>query len=98
MDYTPDDTVSEDGEEDEGDEKIDSLLDATRASMDGQVPTAQGFDGWLNGKSEDFQNDLLGVEKARLWRDGKVTLQELTDQSGNPLTIAELHAKLGITD
>lgn len=80
------------------DEKIDSLLDATRASMDGQVPTAQGFDGWLNGKSEESQNDLLGVEKARLWRDGKVTLQELTDQSGNPLTIAELHAKLGITD
>jgi SPP1 gp7 family putative phage head morphogenesis protein len=67
----------------------------TRSSMDGQVPEAQGFQGWLKGKSQAFQDKLLGTQKAELWRAGKISLQDLVDpQTGSVLTIAELEAKI----
>jgi SPP1 gp7 family putative phage head morphogenesis protein len=65
---------------------------ATRASMDGEVPGDITFDGFLKGKSKKFQDDLLGPGRARLWRSGKITLTQLVDFRGNPLTLAELEA------
>lgn len=62
----------------------------TRASMDGQVGVVKGFDGWLNGKSDKFQDDLLGKRAAALWRAGKIDLIDLTDQSNRPLKASEL--------
>ena len=62
----------------------------TRASLDGQIPADLSFDQWLRGKSVTFQNQLLGVGKARLWRDGKLSLKDLVDFRGNPLTLAQL--------
>ena len=46
----------------------------TRASMDGQVGVAAGFRTWLGGKSETFQNNLLGEAAAELWRAGNLSL------------------------
>lgn len=67
----------------------------TRASMDGpQVPASDTYEDWLRGKDADFQNDLLGVGKARLFREGKASLLDMVDQSGRPLTLAELKAKV----
>lgn len=62
----------------------------TRASMDGQVPADLDFDTWLRGKSEVFQDDLLGVKRADLWRRGKIGLTDLVDQAGRELTVAQL--------
>lgn len=67
------------------------VLVNTRASMDGQVAGSMKFDDWLKTKSTDFQNKLLGTGKAALWRDGKLTLSEMTDVDNNPLTLAQLH-------
>jgi len=38
---------------------------------------------------------VLGSGRAQLWRDGKLTLEQLLDLSGNPLTLAQLRAKYG---
>ena len=67
----------------------------TRASRDGQVNANMTFAEFLDGKSEEFQNELLGKGRAQLWRDGTITLQQLLDQNGNPLTLAQLLAKYG---
>jgi hypothetical protein len=62
----------------------------TRASMDGQVPDDITFDQYLEGKSREFQDELLGERRAELWRQDRITLQQLVDQRGRPLTVEEL--------
>ena len=63
---------------------------STRSSMDGQVPEETTFKDFLESKGKSFQDEVLGKGKAQLWRDGKITLQQLLDQSGNPVTLKEL--------
>ena len=63
---------------------------STRSSMDGQVPEDTTFKTFLEGKSIEFQNQVLGKGKAELWRQGKITLQQLIDQSGNPIPLKDL--------
>lgn len=62
----------------------------TRASMDGAVASDMTFDRWLSGKSAAQQDKLLGKGRAELYRAGKLTLQELLDQRGRPLTLQQL--------
>jgi len=71
-------------------EEIAKIQRNTRASMDGQVPGDITFDKWLGGKAPAFQDELLGKGRGKLFRDGKITLTDLIDQSGRPLTIEEL--------
>lgn len=63
---------------------------STRSSMDGQVPEETTFKDFLDRKGVAFQDEVLGKGKAKLWRDGKITLQQLLDQSGNPIPLKEL--------
>lgn len=70
--------------------------ESTRASMDGQVAAGTTFSQFLDGKSRGFTDDLLGTGRAELWRDGKITLPQLLDQTGRPLTLDELRARYGV--
>ena len=72
---------------------IDPADDAKRASAEGPVKASMTFETYLKGKSESFQDDVLGKGKAQLYRDKKITLRQLLDQSGNPLTLSELRSK-----
>ena len=71
----------------------DELPETTRASMDGQVAASMNFGEWLKKQSIERQDAVLGKEKAALWRAGKISLRDLLDQSGRPLTVEELRAK-----
>lgn len=62
----------------------------TRASMDGQVPADITFETWLESKPVTFQNKLLGPTRAELFREGEITLTQLVDFRGHPLTISQL--------
>jgi SPP1 gp7 family putative phage head morphogenesis protein len=78
--------------------EIDSILNKTRASMDGQVASDMNFEDWLRKKDKGdpkFVDVLLGRGRVKLWRDGKITAYDLTDQRLRPLTVAELKAKHG---
>lgn len=74
---------------------VDEIDKSTRASIDGQQQGGVTFSQFLEGKSEAFQNELLGTGKAQLWRDGKITLRDLLDQTGRELTLDELRRKYG---
>jgi hypothetical protein len=63
---------------------------STRSSMDGQVPEDMNFKDFLEKKGTAFQDEVLGKGKAQLWRDGKITLQQLLDQTGNPIPLKDL--------
>jgi hypothetical protein len=73
---------------------IDEKPRSTRSSVDGQIAADTTFDGFLKRKGKAFQDEVLGVGKADLWRDGKITLRDLVSGEGNPLTLAELQAKV----
>jgi len=64
--------------------------------MDGQVAEDITFAQFLQGKSNTFQNDLLGRGRAELWRAKKISLTQLVDMRGNPMTLGQLEEKLGI--
>ena len=67
----------------------------TRASMDGQVAQDLTFDQFLKNKPPEFADEMLGKGRAELWRSGKITLNQLLDQRGNPLTLAQLQSRYG---
>jgi hypothetical protein len=65
----------------------------TRASADGQVSDGTSFEQWLSKRTPAQQDEQLGKGRAQLWRDGTITLQQLLDLRGNPLSLAGLEAK-----
>lgn len=76
--------------------QIEAVKIHSRASMDGQVNKAVGFDDWLTTKDDTFIDDLLGPGRARLWNrgNGQVPLSALTDQTNRPLTLKQLAAQI----
>lgn len=64
-----------------------------RASRDGPVPANTTFSQFLDRKGKDFQDEALGPGRAQMWRDGKISLADLTNGRGNPLTLDQLRAK-----
>lgn len=73
-------------------EEIAKIRRNTKASMDGQVAKDLSFDDWLKTKSPEFQDSMLGKGRGKLFRDGKITMTDLIDQRGRPLTIEQLEA------
>jgi hypothetical protein len=64
--------------------------DTTRASKLGQIDSKISFDKFLNMLSKSEQNEQLGLGRAELWRDGKISLVQLLDATGRELTLGEL--------
>lgn len=72
---------------------FDDMPARSRASMDGQVAGDLSFADWLKSKPPGFADDMLGKGRADLWRAGTITLQQLLDQSGRPLSLEQLRAR-----
>lgn len=61
----------------------------TRASMDGQVAQTETYQSWLKKKPAAFQDEVLGQERAKLFRDG-TPLDRFVDDSGHTYTLDQL--------
>jgi SPP1 gp7 family putative phage head morphogenesis protein len=68
------------------------LPPGTRASMNGQVPEDQTYDTWLRNQPVAFQEEVLGVTKARLFRAG-LTLDRYVNRAGDEYTLDELRQR-----
>lgn len=67
---------------------------ATQSSMDGKVPQTMNYEDWLKKQPKEVQVEALGPSKYKLWKEGKIkSFRDLTDQSGRPLTVAELKTR-----
>lgn len=75
---------------------VDELKATTRASDEGQIAANTTFDAFLKRKSQGYQDEVLGVGRADLWRAGKITLRDLVSGDGRPLTLRELRRKAGL--
>jgi hypothetical protein len=73
----------------------DELSPGTRASMDGQVPADLTYPQWLARQSAARQDEILGAERGKLLRAGRVSFDRFYDDKGRWLTLAQLREKLG---
>ena len=65
----------------------------TRASIDGQVSADLNYNDWLKKQSKSFQVDVLGKDKAELFRKGGITMDKFVNDKGMMLTLDELKVK-----
>lgn len=56
----------------------------------GRVPAKTTYNEWLKTQSKAFQIDTLGVTRAKLFRDGGLSLDKFVDRSGKTLTLKQL--------
>lgn len=62
--------------------------------LTGSAPASTTYADFLGRQSKDFQDEVLGVTKARLFRDGGLTdLGKYVTRSGQELTLAQLAVK-----
>jgi SPP1 gp7 family putative phage head morphogenesis protein len=71
----------------------DELSPGQRASMDGQVAGDTTFSKWLYDKGPATQDTILGSTRGKLYRDGKLNLQDFIKADGTVLTLDQLKAK-----
>tara|TARA_R100001443_G_scaffold115333_2_gene132853 strand:+ start:3535 stop:4581 length:1047 start_codon:yes stop_codon:yes gene_type:complete len=67
----------------------DGANKSTRASMNGQVSTELNYDRWLRQQPKEFQNEVLGISKAKLFRAG-LEMDRFVDRKGNELNLNQL--------
>lgn len=61
-----------------------------RASDEGPIRADITFDEFLKRKSKDYLDEKLGPGRAELFRKGKITLRDLVNGEGNPVSLEEL--------
>lgn len=59
----------------------------------GPVPASTTYNEWLKGQSKTFQDDTLGQTKAKLFRDGGLSLDKFVNRQGDELTLSQLAGK-----
>lgn len=64
-----------------------------RASAIGPVPAHLNYEDWLRKQPAAFQDQVLGTKKAKLFRDGKMSLDRFVDRQGEELTLDELRQR-----
>ena len=74
----------------------DEMDAGTRASMDGQVPEETTYLDWLARQSPDRQDQVLGVERGRMYRAGELNLSEMFTDNGEWLTLVDIKNILNI--
>lgn len=61
--------------------------------LTGTVPASTSYNEWLRTQSNAFQDEIMGVTKAKLYRDGGLSLDKYVAANGTELTLAQLAAK-----
>lgn len=64
-----------------------------QASMDGLIVRPKTFDSFLKDQGIKYQEEVLGVGRAKLWREGKLTLDQFVNDKGELLSLKDLERK-----
>lgn len=60
-----------------------------------QIPADMPFGTWLKKQDVPFVEDVLGVKKAKLFLDGGLPIERMSDATGRELTLKELRSRYG---
>ena len=72
------------------DEYQEGGLEGTRASIQGPVSAKRTYSGWLKDQSPEFQDQMLGKERGKLFRSGRIKLDQFVDDNYNPVSLEQL--------
>lgn len=56
----------------------------------GPVSVKRTYSGWLKDQSAEFQDQMLGKERGKLFRSGKIKLDQFVDENYNPVSLEQL--------
>lgn len=73
--------------------KFDTFARKRKRELVGRVPSKTTYSEWLRGQSKDFQEEVLGVTRAKLFRANKYSVDRYTNASGQFLTLEQLKKK-----
>ena len=59
----------------------------------GGVPKSTTYSDWLKRRSVEFQDEVLGPTRAKLFRAGGLKIDKFTTEGGRTLTLDELRRK-----
>lgn len=62
--------------------------------VDGQLAGGLTYEGFLKKSTERLQRKVLGPTRYELWSQGKLSLTDMVDQRGRPLTLEQLRAEV----
>jgi SPP1 gp7 family putative phage head morphogenesis protein len=60
------------------------------AQLTGQVPAETTYSQFLKRQTKGFQAEVMGVKKAKLFREGGLNLDNFVNQAGNELNLRQL--------
>lgn len=69
---------------------FDELSPSTRASMDGQVPEDMTFATWIKKQSAERQDEVLGKERGRIFRESGQPITKFINREGKYYTLEQL--------
>ena len=73
--------------------KFDTFARTRKRELIGQVPAKTTYQDWLRRQTAEFQDDVLGKTKGRLFRNGGLTLDKFVDPRGKTVTLDTLRQK-----
>lgn len=76
---------------------LKDLPPRTRASIDGPVTGRETYGTWLKRQEVAEQNRVLGVGRAKLFRDGRVPIERFVGSDYRPLTLEQVLEREGLT-
>lgn len=59
----------------------------------GPIPASTTYEQWMRKQSKEFQDDTLGVTKAKLFRDGNLPLDRFINRNGDELSLSEMASR-----
>ncbi len=69
---------------------------ATRASMNGAVPSKMTYKQWIKTQPKAVQVKVLGKKRAELYRSGRVKIDRFVGKDMKPLTLKQLARREGL--
>ena len=73
--------------------EYDLDIKSTQSSQFGQVPDSWDYNDFLKRQNAEFQNEVLGTERAKLYRKTGEPITKFVDKSGKFYTLDELRKK-----
>ena len=75
-------------------EGFEAPKEGTRAALGGPVKAGTNYEQWLRDQSAGTQAKVLGVGKAKLFREGEIGLADLIRKDGSVVSLQELKEKI----
>ncbi len=72
--------------------QFDAFARKRMRDLTGRAPAKTTYQQFLGRQTNEFQNDVLGVTRAKLFRDGGLTLDKFVNHTGKLFTLDQLSA------